>query len=260
MATVRAPAVAGSFYAEDPVELRETIGTYLDRVVISAHAPKAMVAPHAGYHYSGAVAASAYAQLSERRADIDRVVLLGPSHRVYFKGLALASAAAYATPLGEVSIDQRCVAALTALPQVRVLDAAHAAEHSLEVHLPFLQETLDDFTLVPIVVGEACAAEVAEAIETVWGAEETLIVVSSDLSHFLDYDAAVRADAETSRSIEARREDIEPEQACGCRPLNGLLHIATRHGLTVSTIDLRNSGDTAGPRHRVVGYGAYLLT
>ena len=187
-------------------------------------------------------------------------VLLGPSHRVPFAGLALSSAEGYATPVGEVAIDALACRELLRLPQVSVLDQAHAQEHSLEVHLPFLRAVLGDFLLIPVVVGDATTDEVAEVIESFWDCRDVLIVVSSDLSHFLDYETANRVDRETTLAIESLDRDISPEQACGCRAINGLMKIAHDHALDVTTLDLRNSGDTAGDRSRVVGYGAYALT
>ena len=226
----------------------------------SIRSPKALIVPHAGYVYSGPVAASAYARLRSARGRIRRVVLLGPSHRVGFRGLALSGADWFETPLGRIAVDHEAEAALHGLPSVQVLPRAHAEEHSLEVHLPFLQQVLDEFTLVPIVVGESTPAEVAEVLERLWGGDETLIVISSDLSHYHDYETARARDAATSRSIEALRyEDIDAGDACGRGPVSGLLHYARDHGLRVQTLDLRNSGDTAGARDRVVGYGAWAV-
>lgn len=262
MHTVRAPAVAGQFYPADARELRAQVRALLDvvRPAAADSVPKAVIAPHAGYVYSGPVAASLYARLAPARDRIRRVVLLGPAHRVAFDGLALSSAAAFTTPLGEVPLDAAARARLLNLPQVRILDEAHRAEHSLEVQLPFLQEVLTEFTLVPLVVGDATPEEVSEVIETLWGGAETLIVISSDLSHYHDYATARRLDAATSRAIEALcPQDIHHEDACGRNPVNGLLLSARRHGLRARTLDLRNSGDTAGPRDRVVGYGAYAF-
>jgi AmmeMemoRadiSam system protein B len=191
---------------------------------------------------------------------VQRVVLLGPSHRVGFRGLALPDADSFRTPLGIVPVDRGAVAALRALPQVSVVPAAHLAEHSIEVHLPFLQTVLGAFSLVPLVVGDAEPAEVEEVIDALWGGAETLIVVSSDLSHYHSYDEARRLDAATSKAIEALDDSrINFDNACGRLPLAGLLRVARRRGLSAHTIDLRNSGDTAGPRNRVVGYGAYAV-
>jgi AmmeMemoRadiSam system protein B len=259
MISVRRPAVAGLFYPEEPRALRAQLSGYLALAPAGAP-PKAIIAPHAGYVYSGPVAATAYARLQAAAGTIRRVVLLGPSHRVGFRGLALPSAERFATPLGEIVVDAEAVAAIRALPQVQVLDAAHAREHSLEVHLPFLQAVLGEFILVPLVVGEASAAEVGAVLEELWGGAETLIVVSSDLSHFHDYAGAQRLDRATSRAIEQLRyEDIGDDDACGRNPVSGLLYVARRKGLRARTVDLRNSGDTAGPRDRVVGYGAYVF-
>lgn len=260
MPTTRSPVVAGMFYPADPHELRATIHDFLDAAKHSDTAPKAIIAPHAGYNYSGPVAASAYARLAQARGTIRRVVLLGPSHRVGFYGLAASSADRFTTPLGSIPVDRTALEKVLTLPQVRVLDQAHALEHSLEVHLPFLQGVLGEFSLVPLVTGDATAQAVAEMLELLGGEPETLIVISTDLSHYHDYETARRMDAATSRAIEALRpEAIDYDQACGRVPLLGLLEFARRRGLHIKTIDLRNSGDTAGPRDRVVGYGAYVL-
>lgn len=260
MATVRNPAVAGTFYPADAQKLRTMVTDYLKTAKASGPPPKAIIAPHAGYIYSGPVAASAYAHLAEARGTIKRVVLLGPAHRVAFEGLAASSAEAFATPLGTVPVDRQALAQVLTLPQAQVLDEAHAFEHSLEVHLPFLQAVLDDFTLVPLAVGEATPEEVGEVLEALWGGPETLIVISSDLSHYYDYETAKKLDLATSRAIERLRpQDIPYEHACGRNPVNGLLWVARRRGLCARTVDLRNSGDTAGPRDQVVGYGAYIF-
>lgn len=260
MGSVRRPAVAGMFYPDDPEELRATVAALLAKAPQDGPPPKALIAPHAGYVYSGPVAATAYARLGPARETVRRVGLLGPSHHVAFRGIAASHAEFFETPLGRVALDTRALTQIAELPQVQVLDAAHAREHSLEVHLPFLQVALKDFTLIPLVVGDATTAEVAQVLERLWGGPETLIVVSSDLSHYHGYATARRLDRQTSGLI----EDLSPvplhgEQACGCRPVNGLLQAARDHGLQVQLLDLRNSGDTAGPRDRVVGYGAYAF-
>jgi MEMO1 family protein len=259
MSKTRLPAVAGQFYPAAPQELRSAVLSYLRQARQAVPVPKALIVPHAGYLYSGPVAASAYASLMPAHASISRVILLGPAHRVYLRGLALSSASSFTTPLGSIAVDQKAVEQLRDLPQVAITDPAHADEHSLEVQLPFLQTVLDQFTLVPLVVGETSPREVSEVLERLWGGTETLIVVSSDLSHYYDYATAKTLDQGTSKKIEACRSDISPERACGCMPLNGLLYLAKQRGLQVTTLDLRNSGDTAGPRHQVVGYGAYAI-
>lgn len=260
MASVRAPAVAGLFYPDDARVLDAEVRGYLAAADAAGPAPKAIIAPHAGYVYSGSVAASAHARLAAGRGVVSRVVLLGPAHRVPFTGLAASGARAFETPLGLVPVDIEAVKRVLALPQVAVLDDAHRMEHSLEVHLPFLQRVLDDFSVVPLVVGDATATEVAEVIEHLWGGAETVIVISSDLSHYHDYDTARRLDAATACAIEALRpDDISPGQACGRLAIQGLLRVARAHGLHAKTIDLRNSGDTAGRRDEVVGYGAWAL-
>lgn len=260
MTTIRAPAVAGSFYPGDGSHLREMVRRMLAEHPSGNKPPKAIIVPHAGYIYSGPVAASAYAQVAGGRDIIHRVVLLGPSHRVPFHGLATTGVGGFATPLGIVTVDKPAVQLLTTLPQLQILDQAHAWEHSLEVQLPFLQLALDHFTLVPLVVSGTSAQAVSEVLSLVWGGPETLIVVSSDLSHYHDYTTALAMDRATSEAINAMRsDDIDADHACGSEAVNGLLRAAQQHGLRAETLDLRNSGDTAGPRDRVVGYGAYAF-
>jgi len=269
MPVVREAAVAGQFYPGNAAELAATVRRHLDaaeRALASdskgdrGAVPKALIAPHAGYVYSGPIAASAYARLAPAHAVITRVVLLGPCHRVPVRGLALSGADCFRTPLGDVPVDKDAAKAILDLPQVEVFDATHALEHSLEVHLPFLQVVLDDFAVVPLVVGDANPRQVAEVLDALWGGPETAIVVSSDLSHYLGYDAARRIDAATCRAIESLDPAaISRDGACGRHPVAGLLETAKRRGLRVTTLDLRNSGDTAGSKDHVVGYGAWMF-
>lgn len=260
MTSVRRAAVAGTFYPADPEELRKMVHGYLEKAEATGPLPKAMIAPHAGYIYSGPIAATAYKRAIGARGRIKRVVLLGPAHRVGFEGIALSSVESFATPLGHVPVDKEAVRAIAGLRNVFVLDEAHAREHSLEVHLPFLQEVLGDFALVPLAVGDAEPDDVARVLDALWGGHETLIIVSSDLSHYHDYVTARALDLATSRAIEALRpEDIEYEHACGRRPINGLLVAARQRGMRAKAIDVRSSGDTAGARDEVVGYGAYIF-
>ena len=262
MISVRPPAVAGMFYPGDGPGLERLLGACFGaaRPAEAILHPKALVVPHAGYIYSGPVAASAYRLLEPWRQVIRRVVLLGPVHRVWVAGLALPGVDAFDTPLGRVPLDQAAIDRIADLPQVAVSPQAHAQEHSLEVHLPFLQRVLADFSLVPLVVGGAGPDAVAQVLDRLWGGEETLIVVSSDLSHFLAYADAVRKDTATARAILTLDARLDGEQACGAYPVNGLLLAARQRGLTPHLLDLRNSGDTAGDRSRVVGYGAFAFT
>ncbi|HKJ70383.1 MAG TPA: AmmeMemoRadiSam system protein B [Gammaproteobacteria bacterium] len=257
----RPPAVAGTFYSGEGAALARQVDDLLARAGANeGPAPKAVIAPHAGFMFSGAVAARAYAGLAPARDRIERVVLVGPSHYVPLRGLAVSSAGRFRTPLGEVAVDTEGVAAALAQPGVRTHDAAHAREHSLETQLPFLQRVLGDFRMVPLVAGDTPAAEVGGVLEALWGGPETLIVISSDLSHFHD-DATARAlDAATARAIEALDgEALSPDHACGVRPVQGLLWGARRGGGRIRTLDLGNSGDAGAPRDRVVGYGAFAL-
>jgi hypothetical protein len=249
------------FYPDNPVVLKQTLADLLAHPVAArlARPPKALIVPHAGYIYSGPVAASAYAQLEALRGRIRRVVLLGPTHRVYVRGLALPEADRFATPLGEVQLDRDGMQQLNDLPQVTRSDAAHQMEHSLEVQLPFLQQVLGDFLLLPLAVGEVTAAEVAEVLEKVWGGDETLIVISSDLSHFLPDALARKVDGGTVDAILALNSHLSHEQACGATPVNGLLLAAQAHGLHPVVLDVRNSSQTAGDPDRVVGYAAFAF-
>ncbi len=259
MQSTRPPAVAGTFYPRAAEILSRDVRAMLAGAKRAPFAPKALIVPHAGYIYSGAVAASGYAALGAIASRIRRVVLLGPTHRVAVEGLALPGVEAFSTPLGEVALDTEAMQRLTQLPQVIVSPIAHAQEHSLEVQVPFLQTVLQDFKLVPLAVGRATAEQVAEVLEMVWGGEETLIVISSDLSHYLTYDAAKSTDSETSQSILKLHGGIPHSHACGATPINGLLRAARRHHLTPHLLDLRNSGDTAGSKDAVVGYAAYAF-
>jgi hypothetical protein len=259
---VRETAVAGQFYPGVPGLLETVVGDFLADVPASDTqiTPKAIIAPHAGYVFSGAIAAHAYARLAPAGAIITRVVLLGPCHKVAVRGMALSSAEAFRTPFGDIPLDRLAAEKILAFPQVRVIDAAHEMEHSLEVHLPFLQRVLGDFSLVPLAVGETTPDEVADVIEALWGGPETVFVISTDLSHFLDYDAAREIDARTCHAIETLDSSAIPtDGACGRFPVGGMLVAAKRRGLAVTTLDLRNSGDTAGSKDRVVGYGAWML-
>ncbi|MEN3952579.1 AmmeMemoRadiSam system protein B [Iodidimonas sp. SYSU 1G8] len=257
---VKQPGVAGMFYPADRAACAAQVNACLNAALPASVAAKVLVVPHAGYIYSGTVAATAYATLRARRAVITRVVLLGPNHRVGFRGIALSTARSWATPLGEIPVDMETMARLRALPDSVVADAPFAQEHSLEVHLPFLQTVLGQFTLVPVLVGDAAPQTVARVLSECWGGPETLIVISSDLSHFHDYDTAGTLDGDAARAIEMLRPDLlRDEQACGNRPLRGLLLEAQRRDLRATTLDLRNSGDTAGNRDRVVGYGSFAF-
>jgi len=260
MEQIRIPAVAGQFYPREQQVLSQEVARLLDAVAPSdGPQPKAIIVPHAGYIYSGPTAAAAYARLKPWRHVIRRVVLLGPCHHTAVKGLAVPSVSAFATPLDIVPLDQEALQMLSALPQIEVNDAAHAREHSLEVQIPFLQMVLESFVLVPLAVGCASTASVAEILDQLWGGDETLIVVSSDLSHFLPYSSAGIRDRMTCESILDRDPCINPHNACGAYPINGLLLAAGAHGLEPELIELCNSGDTAGDKNSVVGYAAFAF-
>jgi AmmeMemoRadiSam system protein B len=260
MSTVRRAAVSGMFYPGEPAALAAEVASYLAAVPATGTPPKAIIAPHAGYMYSGPIAACVYARLAALRDIVRRVVLVGPAHRVFVRGAAVPSVTHFDSPLGAIELDRESIASLQQLRFVETNDAAHAKEHSLEVHLPFLQAVLGRFRLVPVVVGDASPQEAAQLLEAVWGGAETLIVVSSDLSHYHPYDVARARDRDTADAILRLDAQLVPEEACGAAPINGLLQAARRHNLRVDLLDLRNSGDTAGDRSRVVGYGAFAFT
>ena len=262
MQYTRPPAVAGFFYPASAAELQRDVQTFLAEArptTSTESAPKVLIAPHAGYVYSGPIAASAYARIAGAADSIERVVLLGPAHRVHVDGMALPAAGQFQTPLGNIDIDQSAVAAVQQLPQVIISDEAHAQEHSLEVHLPFLQQVLGSFKLVPFAVGSASPQQVAEVLELLWGGNETLIVISSDLSHYLPYPRACATDEFTAETILQLQPILDHHQACGATPINGLLLAAQARGLEPRLLDLRNSGDTAGDKSRVVGYASFAF-
>jgi AmmeMemoRadiSam system protein B len=260
MGGIRQPAVAGLFYPASPQELRGSVEAYLAAARAPSGSPKALIAPHAGYVYSGPVAAAAFASLAPAKGTVRRVVLLGPAHRMALTGMAIPSATAFSTPLGLVPVDAEAFEIARGVPDVRVYDPPFEDEHSLEVQLPFLQVVLDDFRVLPVLVGQAAPESVAALIDALWGGDETRIVVSSDLSHYHDYQTAQELDNRTAELFEALRlEELTSEHACGCHPVRGLLQVARARSLPVQTVDLRSSGDTAGPRDRVVGYGSFLV-
>ncbi|HTI81847.1 MAG TPA: AmmeMemoRadiSam system protein B, partial [Acetobacteraceae bacterium] len=263
MNAIRQPAVAGSFYPAQRDVLERQLAQFLSEAANDAPTaapPKVIIGPHAGYIYSGSVAARAYARLAVARGRIRRVVLIGPSHYVAFRGIAVDASEAWAMPGGTVAIDREAFDVLRGMPMVGVLDAAHDREHALEVHVPFLQQMLGEFRLVPIVTGDASPEAVAAVIEALWGGPETLIVISTDLSHYRDYAACQQIDQVTAEAIERFDPDVlTPTHACGSLATKGLLRAAKARGMAIERLDLRNSGDTAGPRDRVVGYGAWAL-
>ncbi len=260
MTRIRQPAVAGMFYPERSGELAAVVAAHLEQGRDDPRRPLALIVPHAGLVYSGPVAGAGYRLLKPYRAAIDRVVMIGPAHRVALAGIAVPTVDTFATPLGEVPLDRALIGELLALPGVVESDEAHQWEHCLEVQLPFLQNVLDEFSIVPLVVGRAAAAEVGAVLNAGWRADaSTLLLVSSDLSHYLSYDQARRIDRDTADRVLARRQDLVGEQACGCHAINGLMHLAEQADWRVELLDLRNSGDTAGPRDRVVGYASFAL-
>ena len=258
--SIRQAAVAGQFYPADKSRLIQDIeqllansGQAVDDI------PKALIVPHAGYVYSGSTAAAAYRTLRAFKAEIKKVVMLGPAHRVYLRGMALPSAEKFNTPLGNIKLDSEIIDSLTTLPGVAISDEAHRLEHSLEVQLPFLQTLFDDFTLVPVVVGESTPQQVATLIDTLAGIPQSLIVISSDLSHFHDYRTAQQIDASTSERILQKSSQLTGEEACGARAINGLMASSFAQSLNIELLAACNSGDTAGDKNRVVGYASFLL-
>jgi MEMO1 family protein len=258
----RPPAVAGTFYPSEPAALKRTVAAHLDGATSPADKdapPKAVIAPHAGYVYSGPIAATAYRALSPARTTVRRVLLAGPAHFVPLGGVAVSSADAFATPLGPVTVDDTARERALAVEGTVVDDNAHGVEHSLEVHLPFIAEVLGDVPVLPLLVGRTPPTVLADVLDALWGDDETRVVVSTDLSHYLDDATAKAVDRETADAIVARCDRLDPERACGAGAVLGLLESARRHDLSVRLLDLRTSADTAGDPDRVVGYGAFAL-
>jgi MEMO1 family protein len=257
---VRPPCVAGYFYADDPRRLARDVDFFVAGGLAGLEAPKALIVPHAGYRYSGSVAGRGYARLLVRTAPIERVVLVGPTHRVPVEGIVVSSAASFATPLGLVPVDQEATSAVLTHATCKVDDDTHRREHSLEVQLPFLQRVLEGFSIVPLLAGRISAEAIADVLDTVWGGPETLIVVTTDLSHYHDHETASDLDRRTAEVIvSGDASAVSLRDACGAVPLAGVLEAARRRGLHVDLLDLRTSGDTAGTKDRVVGYGAFAL-
>lgn len=257
---IRPAAVAGMFYPDQASELQNMLDQMLNNAETDLPAPKALIAPHAGYIYSGQAAADVYARLKNSKDKIKKVVLLGPAHRVAFRGIAGSDADYFVTPLGTIPLDYELMHKAFEIEGVAPFDAAHTQEHSLEVQLPFLQTVLGDFTLAPFVVGDASQELTASLLEALWGGDETLIVISSDLSHFLDYNSACQRDSQTAHNIETfHGERLGPHDACGYGGIRGLLQVARQKNMSIERVTLCNSGDTAGDKSRVVGYVSYAL-
>jgi AmmeMemoRadiSam system protein B len=259
----RAPAFAGMFYSDKPQELAAAVKTYVAEAAPPATPtpPKAVVVPHAGYIYSGPIAGTAYASLASRGGQVERIILLGPSHRVAFAGVATSGADTFATPIGPVAVDREAVASLIQARLAREFEPAHENEHSLEVQLPFLKQLFPAARVVPLLAGDDDWQAAERILATLWGGDETVIVVSSDLSHYHDYATAQKLDAGTAQTMERLAAgQVDHEQACGATGVNALLALVAQKGLACTTLDLRNSGDTAGPKNRVVGYGAFAIS
>lgn len=258
--SIRRPAVAGRFFPAVRSELTAIVQSCLQEASPPERtgAPKAIIAPHAGFAFSGPVAGSAFAPLTEAANEIGRVVLIGPSHHVAFDGVATSGFGNFETPLGVVSVDAGAIRQALKFDFVKEFEPAHQREHSLETHLPFLQSVLGEFQVVPLVTGRIDRETLARLFDALWGGEETIISVSSDLSHFFDYETARSLDRETSTRIaQFEADQITPDDACGAVSIRGFLEAGRRREMRSEIIDLRNSGDTAGDRSRVVGYGAY---
>ncbi len=264
--SVRSPAVASLFYSGNPMELQQNVQELLDEASQDVDLPddrilRALIVPHAGYVYSGSTAAKAYRLLKKYRDEFRRIILLGPAHRVWIQGLAFSGVEAFETPLGMIPLAVKQIRELLCFPEVQLRDDAHLEEHCLEVQLPFLQELLGEFDLIPAVVGEISAETFSEILETFLQDPSCLLLLSTDLSHFLSYSEAQEMDSNTARAIESFKEEkILPERACGTYPLRGLLHYARNRNWNIHRLGLCNSGDTAGSKDRVVGYGAWALT
>ena len=257
MHKIKNPAVSGAFYPAEPGVLSKMVDEFYESVEWQGQPPKAIIAPHAGYIYSGIVAACAYKCLADMPY-IKNIVLIGPSHFLPFSGIAYSDCDIFMTPLGEISVNEKLFTQTTSIPATQLINAAFTREHCLEVQLPFLQKILNDFTIMPLLVGAADKQTVATVLENLWGDDQTLIVISSDLSHYHDYQTAQQMDNATCQSIEnLDADDIRDDAACGRVAIRGLLHLAKQKQMRVQKLIQINSGDTAGDKNRVVGYGAY---
>lgn len=262
MLKIQHPVVAGTFYPDNPSRLKQMLKYLLSKTSAHKKQARALIVPHAGYIYSGAIAATAYARLRAEKQNIKKIVLIGPSHHLGFQGVALNTAEQFLTPLGAIAVNGEAIKRIATLPFAHFINQAYSKEHSLEVHLPFLQSVIGTFSLIPVVTGKVSAEQLCELIELFWGDLETIIIISSDLSHFLEYEAAQHQDKKTSAFIEQLQyEKLDRRAACGYIPISGLLALARKKSLQVKTLDLRNSADTAGSAHknRVVGYGSYAI-
>jgi len=268
---IRHPAVASMFYPGKPADLLNSVRKYLSdadaeqstvKFKNDENSVRALIVPHAGYIYSGKIAASAYQLLQRNKYHFKRVLLLGPAHRLCLQGAAFPNEEVFETPLGSIILDKTRMKKLAAeFSWISFNEKAHAEEHSLEVQLPFLQETIADFELLPLVVGEMDSLQIAEMIQQFSTDLETLIVISTDLSHFHNYQTAYEKDALTANAIELLEpQKISSEDACGVYPLRGALVAALQNKWKIHRMGLCNSGDTTGDYGRVVGYGAWALT
>lgn len=254
--------VAGYFYPNDPNTLSKQIDDFLLNTEIEKNniIPKAIIVPHAGYIYSGQTAAFSYNCLEKIKNKIKKVVIIGPAHRVGFNGIAGTLATEFVTPLGVVKVDESSMENVLTMPSVMILEEAFQGEHCLEVQLPFLQKILNNFTIVPLIVGNVSYITLSEVIERLWGFDDTLFVISSDLSHYHDYKTAQNMDSTTANAIvNLEPDNITYDNACGRIGIQAMLDIAKSKNMTVKQLDLRNSGDTAGDKNRVVGYGAFCV-
>jgi AmmeMemoRadiSam system protein B len=261
MGFAKQPNVAGRFYPGQQSVLKQTVAELLgDAPTVDIEQPKAIIVPHAGYVYSGSVAATAYKPFLKFKHNIRNIILVGPAHFVTFFGIATTFADSFITPLGAVEVNHELVKSALECDPVLELDQAFQQEHCLEVQLPFISELFPNAKITPLLVGNAKYSDVATLLKKLWGDKDTLIIISSDLSHYHDYKTANKLDQATSDAIESIQPDkMEPHSACGKIPIQGLLQCAKEFGLKVNKLDLRNSGDTAGDKSRVVGYGAYYL-
>lgn len=255
----RKPTVAGLFYPSETDNLSKLITDLLNQKPPVSFT-KMLIVPHAAYQYIGEILAQSYLHLFSRSQQIKTVVLLTPSHHIKFNGIAITSKDCYLTPFGEVIIDSDAMMTLLNFPQVVMFDDAHIKEHSIEIHLPFLQTILPSFSLVPLIIGETNSYNILEILEKLWEQEETLIIASMNLSHYQTYNIAQELDQRTSQAIESLHwQSLQTNQICNIHLISSLLQLAHQKSLTPKTIKVCNSGDLTGIKNRVVGYGAFIF-
>ena len=261
MEKIKQADVAGMFYPGEEASLRQMVDGFIQKALSFDLRPRAIIAPHAGYIYSGSIAGTAYKTIAAVRDQIENVIIMSPAHRFYLRGIALHMADAFATPLGNIPVNIGIVKKIKQFSSVQWEERSFIQEHGLETHLPFIQRAFKPgIKIVPMIVGECQESEVAEILESVWEDPRNFVIISSDLSHFHSYADAKKLDRNTVDLIQnLDSQSLDTEFACGHYPICGLLNLARNRKLKIKALDIRSSGDTAGSKESVVGYGSFAV-